>query len=100
MQSEVPRIHLLAILRQFAPEVLHLPPVAWALPTALNGSGGPRSRFERRTVSGHKGATVALLHTLLDQHRVDDLWQLEPDYGGGQGIVLSPPLMRYVSSSK
>jgi hypothetical protein len=28
------------------------------------------------------------------------LWQLEPDYGGGQGIVLSPPLMRYVSSSK
>ncbi len=34
---------------------------------------------------------VALQHTVLDQHLGDDLWQLKPDYGGGQGIVLQLP---------
>jgi peptidoglycan/LPS O-acetylase OafA/YrhL len=34
---------------------------------------------------------VALLHTVMDQHPEDDLWQLQPAYGGGQGIVLPPP---------
>jgi hypothetical protein len=43
---------------------------------------------------------VALLHTVMDQHPEDDLWQLQPAYGGGQGIVLLPPLQRYVGSSK
>ena len=43
---------------------------------------------------------VALLHTVMDQHPGDDLWQLQPDYVGGQGIVLPPPppLKRYVGS--
>jgi|LakMenE27Jul10ns_1017307.scaffolds.fasta_scaffold00190_8 hypothetical protein len=44
---------------------------------------------------------VALLHTVLDWRQGDDLWQLKPAYGGGQGIVLPPPpLNRYVSSSE
>ena len=50
-------------------------------------------------VSGHRGAIVALLHTVMDQHPGDDLWQLQPDYVGGKGIVLPPPpLKRYVGS--
>jgi peptidoglycan/LPS O-acetylase OafA/YrhL len=34
---------------------------------------------------------VVLLPTVMDQHPGDDLWQLQPDDGGGQGIVLPLP---------
>ena len=59
--------------------------------TSTKGPGSPLSGSDRGAVSGHKGVMVALLHTVLDQRQGNDLWQLQPDHGGGQDKVLPPP---------